>query len=277
MLGLTIVAHIAALESWGLIVQTEMNVVLTIFNGESRSTKANIEIQKSKEGACIKAAKPLTSNGKRPEVAVVDIDNTCTPRASNWEALLNANQHISDMCISLRGRDDLGKNVINDIGLYVVGHGSVDILGGLTGPELARLINKLGFDERLRKICLAACNTGHDGSADNKFLAGVALGLLPLRPLIAAYTGFMTRAHQDRKMIIRDNMIGPIPKGSSKDQKRAKLRQDVNDHGGTIVESGRNWPLSLMPPEEKAKYKIAVQCQSDGSVKQVPLTEYTDK
>ena len=208
---------------------------------------------------------------------VIAIDPPSTPSASNWEQLLGTDavlKSASAYIQAVTSEPDDDASQPNDIGVYVVSHGSPGSIGGLTAQQLAELLLALRF-RRMRKLCLVACNvllpladkpTPTQGDIDQSFIGKLCLALKDhLRPIVAGWTKFVSVAHPGMDhSIYKATGAGKLP---INEQAMAKAKGKKFYKG-----AGRS---RLVTQGVRQEMKRAFQYR-DGRVELVQLTEWHD-
>ncbi len=198
------------------------------------------------------------------------IDPTGFPSSSNWQNYI-ATKHALD-------KQDIESIESDDVGIYIVSHGSGNNVGGLCAADLAALILELGF-RAVRKICLVACNVGNSLKAtaeddiqtgiNQSYIGSLCQALHPLTPMVAGYAGFVTVAHPKYP-----GRIGvPAPGGGW----QLKRGYGAQAPGRKLIKNpGKRGRITVMTPEVRQKLKVIAQSPDGQTVNLVGWDQWHD-
>lgn len=188
---------------------------------------------------------------------VLSLTPPSTPSGSNWKEVISKSSTLSEMSQMIRKDTDADQNITGGVGLYIVSHGSGSRIGGITGQQMADLIDILGFGQ-IRKICLVACNVAGEGRA---FAQDFCLALKPrLTPMVAAWSGFITVA-TGSETIYKSQGNGTLQKSKDYEGKAPNPT-----HRGHKLQKFVKGKPRLVTTEARAALKIVYQYHASGVV-----------
>jgi hypothetical protein len=204
----------------------------------------------------------------------VPVDQTAMPTASNWAERIKADDKYTGTLAQIKSDCEAG----HWLGVYVVSHGSAGtIAGGVVADDLAAFLAGIGFGPgSIKKLCVVACNVliSMESQATDQTYPGKlcsALKAFGLYPVVAAWTGYVTVMTPHSKVGLS------FYDGTAKGKRLGNQdKQYAKTHAKKVIKDSRitqGPQYALATDDAREKQKRAFQYR-DGSVKQVPLTDW---